>query len=64
MSGYELLTLGEVATMCRTVISTARWWVHIGKLKSIKVGRRRLVRRVDLDAFLADCESRASGAGC
>jgi excisionase family DNA binding protein len=51
----KLLTLPEVADECRAPLSTARWWCTIGKLRSIKVGRRRLVRREDLDQFLQEC---------
>jgi excisionase family DNA binding protein len=48
----ELLLLDEVARECRTTIGTVRHWVATGRLKSVRPGRRRLVRRTDLDRFL------------
>lgn len=47
------LLLGEIAEETRTPISTVRHWVAIGKLPSVRPGRRRLVKRADLDAFMA-----------
>lgn len=47
------LLLKEVAEETRTPLSTVRHWIATGKLPSVRPGRRRLVRRVDLDAFLA-----------
>lgn len=49
-SPYLLLT--EIAEETRTPLSTVRHWIATGKLPSVRPGRRRLVRRVDLDAFL------------
>lgn len=49
----DLLLLDEVAGICRVTIDTVRHWIQIGKLRSLRPGRRRLVRRVDLDSFLA-----------
>jgi excisionase family DNA binding protein len=34
-------------------LGTVRHWITMGKLASVRPGRRRLVRRTDLDAFLA-----------
>lgn len=50
-SPYMLLS--EIAEETRTPLSTVRHWIATGKLPSVRPGRRRLVRRVDLDAFLA-----------
>jgi excisionase family DNA binding protein len=50
-SPYMLLT--EIAEETRTPLSTVRHWIATGKLPSVRPGRRRLVRRADLDAFLA-----------
>lgn len=50
-----LLTIEEVARAIpggRGSIKTVRGWVADGRLKSIKVGRHRLVRRRDLADFL------------
>jgi excisionase family DNA binding protein len=46
------LLLSEVAEEARTTLSTVRHWIATGKLASVRPGRRRLVRRADLDAFL------------
>ncbi len=45
-------TLLEVAAICRAPLSSVRVWCATDKLKSQRVGRRRLVREVDLLAFL------------
>jgi len=58
----ELLRLDEVAALCRTSTSTVRWWILRGRLKSLKVGRRRLVRAADVRAFLRDCGGRRAHA--
>jgi len=50
---HELLTLAEVAATLRTNLDTARRYVRTGKLAAVKVGRRYLVRRAALAAFLA-----------
>jgi len=46
------LYLDEVARECRTSVSTVRHWIAVGRLRSIRPGRRLLVTREDLDAFL------------
>ena len=48
----ELLRLDEVAAICRTSIHTVRYWIAMKRLPSIRPGRRRLVRRADLERFL------------
>ncbi len=53
MTTSELLLINEVAAICRAPISTVRHWLATGKLRSVKPGRHRLVRRTDLEAFLA-----------
>lgn len=52
LDSHELLLLDEVAQICRSNLSTVRHWIRIGSLKSIRPGRRRLVRRKDLESFL------------
>jgi excisionase family DNA binding protein len=47
------LLLEEVAEETRTALSTVRHWIATGKLPSTRPGRRRLVRRADLERFLA-----------
>lgn len=53
MTADTYLLLAEVARETRTTVSTVRYWITSGKLPSVRPGRRRLVRRTDLDAFLA-----------
>jgi len=53
----EFLFVEEVASETRVSISTVRHWIRTGKLPSLKPGRRRLVRRSDLDALLAGAGS-------
>lgn len=48
----SLLTITEVASLTRAPIATVRHWIAVGKLRSLRPGRRRLVRRADLAAFL------------
>jgi excisionase family DNA binding protein len=46
------LLLSECAAHARVPISTIRHWIAVGKLRSVRPGRRRMVRREDLDALL------------
>ena len=53
MHDDDLLFLDEVATLTRAKsLSTVRHWLRTGKLASVRPGRRRLVRRSDLEEFL------------
>jgi len=56
----RLLTVAEVAQRCRAARGTVRHWLYTGRLPSLKVGRRRLVREAALVAFLNACESAGS----
>jgi excisionase family DNA binding protein len=49
----DFLLLSEIAQITRAPVSTVRFWVASKKLPSIRPGRRRLVRRSDLERFLA-----------
>ena len=57
-----LLRLEEVAAEARAPLSSVRYWISSGRLPSVRPGRRRLVRRIDLDAFLARDLSNDVGA--
>ncbi len=46
------LLLSECAAHARVPVSTIRHWIAVGKLRSVRPGRRRMVRREDLDALL------------
>ena len=49
---HALMTLDDVADYCRTSVATVRYWIAQGRLRSLRPGRRRLVRREDLLRFL------------
>jgi excisionase family DNA binding protein len=49
----DLLLLDEVAQIARVSVETVRYWIKQGKLRSIRPGRRRLIRRQDLETFLS-----------
>lgn len=48
----EFLFLEEVARRARVSVESVRYWIKSGRLPSCRPGKRRLVRRQDLDAFL------------
>lgn len=50
---HDYLLLSEVAEIARTSIDSVRGWLRSGRLPSVKPGRRRLVRREELERFLA-----------
>ena len=52
----DLLFLEEVAEITRVPVSCVRFWIRTGKLRSLKPGRRVLVRRAILEKFLSDSE--------
>lgn len=61
----EYLLIPEVATIARVSVATVRWWLHTGRLHSVRPGRRRLIARRDLDLFLAGTETaRVPGWPC
>lgn len=47
-----LLNIEEIAEVSGLSASTVRWHIHTQKLPSVKVGRRRLVRRADVASYL------------
>ncbi|HMJ14550.1 MAG TPA: helix-turn-helix domain-containing protein [Polyangiaceae bacterium] len=49
-----LLLLTEVAEICRVPIGSVRGWIRDKRLRSIRPGRRVMVRRYELDRFLED----------
>ena len=57
------LFLSEVAELARVSVDTVRFWDRAGKLASVRPGRRRMVQRDVLEAFLlrgASVERKAS----
>jgi excisionase family DNA binding protein len=52
----EFLTVREFAALVRAPEETVRYWVWKGIApRSVKVGRRRLFARSDIDAWLQAC---------
>ena len=52
----SLLYLHEVAELTRVPLSSVRRWIATGKLRSLRPGRRRVVRADDLEAMLRASE--------
>lgn len=49
----EYLTTDEVAKLVRAPAESVRFWHHAGRgPRSVKIGRRRLYRRADVEAWL------------
>ncbi|MEY4549519.1 MAG: Helix-turn-helix domain [Pseudomonadota bacterium] len=48
----EFLFLEEVARHARVSVDSVRHWIKSGRLRSVRPGKRRLVLRRDLEAFL------------
>jgi len=47
-----VMFLEEVAEATRVPLSTLRYWIQNGTLKTGKIGRRRVMRREDVDALI------------
>lgn len=59
----RLLTMREFADRAGAPEATARYWVHIGSApKSAKIGRRRMFRESEVEAWL-DAHFESSGTG-
>ena len=54
----ELLTVNETIGVLRLGRTRVNEMLRSGELPSLKLGRRRLVRRMDLERFLEACEYR------
>jgi excisionase family DNA binding protein len=46
--------VAEVATLCRCTPNTVRYWIHLGKLTTIKPGKKRLIEEPSLRKLMAD----------
>lgn len=57
-SDSDLLTVHGVAELTGLSEGTFRWWRQVGQgPKSIKLGRRVMYRRADVEKWLAEAES-------
>jgi excisionase family DNA binding protein len=55
MADEQYLTPAQVADELQVTVVTVRRWINSQELRATKAGPRRwMVRRSDLDAFLAD----------
>lgn len=57
------LTREEAADYARVSLRKLQHWISDGDLRSSKLGARRLIRRADLDAFLAGEAMPVDGEG-
>jgi excisionase family DNA binding protein len=48
----KFFTIAEVAEIARAPRNTVRYWVYSGRLRSRRVGRRRLVTEDELRIFM------------
>ena len=53
LADREYLTVSEAATLTTLAPSTIRLYIRRGKLKAEVVGRRRIIRRAELERFIA-----------
>jgi excisionase family DNA binding protein len=44
----DLLTVAEAAAVLRRSPATIRWYLHTRRVRSYRIGRRRLIARADL----------------
>lgn len=56
----DLLFVDEVAARLRRTVDSTRWLIATKRIKSGKLGGRVVVRRSDLEKFIADAFSEAS----
>jgi excisionase family DNA binding protein len=56
----DLLTVEECAEISRAPISSVRHWIRTRQIGSLRAGRRRLIRRRELEAFLSASETRVA----
>jgi len=54
-------TIEEVADILRCSLSSVRWYLHTGRLQSIRPARRRLIPVEALEAFIALGSREAAG---
>ena len=48
----EFLTAGEIANTCRVSDETVRNWARAGRLKAIRIGRKYLFAKRDIESML------------
>jgi len=53
----DLLTLKEVAELCRVSVATVKYWMSMRKISYVKLGKHPLIKRVELLRFISAAES-------
>jgi excisionase family DNA binding protein len=53
----DLLTLKEVAELCRVSAATVKYWMSMRKISYVKLGKHPLIKRVELLRFISAAES-------
>jgi excisionase family DNA binding protein len=56
----EIYFVSEVADRLRRSVDSVRWLITTKQLKAAKLGGRVVVRRADLEKFIADAFANAS----
>ena len=56
----DLLTLKEVAEVCRVSLATVKYWMALRKISYVKLGKHPLVKRSELLRFISASEAGAS----
>lgn len=55
IEAQSFLTTQELADLVRAPVETCRFWRHVGRgPRSVKIGRRVLYKRADVDAWLEE----------
>ena len=49
-----LLTIDDVARVCKVSVKTVRRWIESGVLRAAKLGAQWRIRPKDLELFIAD----------
>jgi len=57
----ELLTLQEVAALCRVSVATVKYWMAMRRLRAVKLGKHPLVKREELLRFIKAAEAPGPG---
>lgn len=60
-TGKPLLTVFDIAEICRVNEKTVRRWINAGSIPALTLGRQYRIRPADLNAFLRTRQFRKSG---
>lgn len=54
LTRYGLLAFERAAVELEVSVSTIRRWVHAGRLRPVRLGRRQFIRSADLAALIQE----------